>query len=348
MKLNDTFNEGLFSTLDRFAGTTKLSYPYKQKILDINDALDWYLGLAFEAGLGWEFDDINQTSPPIDSQSIVSGTNRYKFSAFTEKIINLIRLEILDSAGKGHALIPETFETLGAPTIGAASGQISGISSDTFQERYLNPASSGLPTHYIKYGDYIYLYPSPNYSLSSALKAYFNRPALKYSFISISSINTGSEVFTASSAHGFSAGDTVIFATDGTLPTGLTSVATAEDGTTYSQQYYVLSGSLTTTNFTVSTVAGGSAVNITDAQTSSNHSFIRTNGEPGINSMHHVALCRRASLSYRSLPANSGSQATLSALFAQVQKDEEMIRNYFALRDKDVKKRITGGYQNNH
>jgi hypothetical protein len=278
----------------------------------------------------------------------VSGTNRYKFSAFTEKIINLIRLEILDSSGVGQPLIPETFDTMGLPTIGATSGQISGFSSQTFQERYLNPSASGLPTHYIKFGDYVYLYPKPNYDKAGGLKAYFNRPALKYAFISISSINTGTEVFTASSAHGFSAGDTVIFATDGTLPTGLTSVATAEDGTTYSQQYYVLSGSLTSLNFTVGTTPSGSAVNISDAQTSSNHSFIRTNGEPGINSMHHVALCRRAALSYRSLPANSGSQATLSALFAQVQKDEEMIKGYFAGRTKDVRARLQSCPQNNH
>jgi hypothetical protein len=39
-------------------------------------------------------------------------------------------------AGKGHALIPETFETLGAPTIGAASGQISGTEKE--QEKNLH------------------------------------------------------------------------------------------------------------------------------------------------------------------------------------------------------------------
>lgn len=299
---------------------------------DLNDALDWYCALAFNAGSEWSFDDINQTSPPIDTQNIVSGTNRYKVGAFTEKIINLIKLEILDSNGVGQFLIPETFNSLGSIYPGNASGQLYPFSSQTFQERYLN-APSGVPTNYIKHGDFIYLWPKPNYSIASGLKAYFNRPAIRFSFIAISSINTGTETITAASAHGLSAGDTVIFETDGTIPTGLTA----------DTQYYVISAGLTTTDFRVSTTSGGSAVDITNAQTSSNHAFLRTNGEPGIPLMHHQALCRKAALTYLSY-INSPK---LGFLPAQVLSDERVISEYFSERGKDIRPRMVAQFQDN-
>jgi hypothetical protein len=60
------------------------------------------------------------------------------------------------------------------------------------------------------------------------------------------------ETFTASAAHGFVAGQNVVFA-GATLPTGITA------GTTY----YVIAAGLTATAFRVATTAAGSAVNIT-------------------------------------------------------------------------------------
>ena len=147
MKLSDTVNDGLVQTLNRLCGTTVNNYSFKAKTADINDALDWYFQLAFKADKRWSFDDINKTSPPIDTQDIVSGTNRYKFGSFTEKIINLIKLEILNSAGNGLALIPETFDDFGN-VLGIVSGQVSSSGSRSFDDLYVN-ADSGTPTHYV-------------------------------------------------------------------------------------------------------------------------------------------------------------------------------------------------------
>jgi hypothetical protein len=60
-------------------------------------------------------------------------------------------------------------------------------------------------------------------------------------------------------AHGYVAGQPVVFSTTGALPTGLTA------GTTY----YVISAGLTTDNFEVSTTVGGSAVNTSGSQSGS-------------------------------------------------------------------------------
>ena len=320
-------NDGLVQTLNRLCGATVNTYSFKAKMADLNDALDWYFLLAFKSGLGWEFDDINQTSPPIDTQDIVSGTNRYKIGSFTEKIINLIKLEVDNSAGTGLSLIPETLDSFGN-VLGNASGQISGAGNSSFDDLYVN-AASGTPTHYVKLGDYIYLRPKPNYSATAGLKAYFNRPASKFSFVAFTITIASPGVVTAT-AHGLSDGDTVILETDGALPTGLSA----------DTQYYVVNKA--TDTFQLSSTSGGSAINTTGSQ-SGNHSFLKTNKEPGIPSVHHIMLCRKAALTNLSY-INSPK---LGYLPQQVLKDEKDVETYFGNRDKDVRKRLSAVIQNN-
>lgn len=69
-------------------------------------------------------------------------------------------------------------------------------------------------------------------------------------------------VFT-SNGHGFTAGSTVVFATTGALPTGLTA------GTTY----YVISSGLTANAFQVSATLGGAAINTSGSQ-SGTHTIV--------------------------------------------------------------------------
>jgi len=128
-----------------------------------NFGLDWYYGIAFSMGKGWNYDDVNETSPPIDTQNIVSGNNRYKLGAFTEKVVGNIKIELLDEDANGVFLDVDTMEDLKD-------------NRETFQEKYVD-AGSGKPSKYIKYGDFIYLDKKPDYSESDGLLVYFNRPA---------------------------------------------------------------------------------------------------------------------------------------------------------------------------
>lgn len=67
-------------------------------------------------------------------------------------------------------------------------------------------------------------------------------------------VEASSDTFETRAAHGLSAGDRVeFFDVSGTLPTGLSA----------NTLYYVRSGGLTTSQFTISTTNGGSAVNVT-------------------------------------------------------------------------------------
>ena len=319
-KLSDTINDGLFQRLNSLCGTTTNTYPFKTKTADINDSLDWYCNLAFKADNNWNFDDIGETSPPIDTQNLVSGTNRYKISAFTEKIIKLIKLEVLDDNADGHFLIPETIEEL----------------EDSFESLYLNPNDTGTPTHYVKYGDFIYLRPTPNYSETSGLKAYFNRPANKFEFVTFTVTQASPAVFTAV-GHGLVAGDTVILETDGALLTGL-SVDT---------QYWVISTGLTNDAFELSTSKGGAAINTTSTQ-SGTHCFLKTNAEPGIVLVHQPMLVRKAASNYMEFNNTNGVyNAKLSLIMPQLVKDEEEIGDYYSSRDKDVRRRVSPTREDN-
>ena len=324
---------GLVQEMDRKCKSNADNYPLQDKAARLNDSLDRYLYLAFQADKRWNFDDINESSPPIDSQNIVSGTNRYKFSAFTEKIINLIRLEILDSNGKGLFLYPETINSFGFIESKNQTGRLNGASGDTFQALYID-APAGTPTHYIKYGDFTYLRPNPNYSESKALLAYFNRPASKFNFIRFTVTQASPAVFT-SVAHGFALNDTIVFETTGALLTGLVV------GTTY----YIITAGLTSDAFEVSATLGGSAVNTTGTQ-SGVHSFIKTNKSPGIPEIHHPYLARHASLPFlieKGLPSVNqikkliGSGNPRDPFYGG---DELAIDEHFSQRDKDVPKRI--------
>lgn len=305
----------------RICGANANTYTLRDIIARVNSALDRFCHLAFQSDGRWSFDDINESSPPLDKQNIVSGTNRYKFGSFTEKIINLIKLEALDADANGIELLPESFDSLGSGAVGF------GDSSRTFQELYID-ASSGTPYRYCKYGDFVYLRDNPNYSETDGLVAYFNRPASKFDFNTFTVTIDAPGVFTLA-AHGFAINDTVMLETDGALPTGL-AVDTV---------YYVVA-TVATNTFSVSATKGGTAITTSGSQ-SGVHYLVQTSKVPGIAEIYQPYLAKYASLPFlieKSLPQ-------VGAVASQIQIDEKAIEDYFTRRDKDtrniLKPRIT-------
>ena len=306
MKLyNAISKDSVIHEVFRICGANADTYPLRDIIARVNSALDRYFHLAFQADGHWSFDDINQSNPPIDTQSIVSGTNRYKFGTFTEKILGLIKLEILNSDGKGVSLTPESINDL----------------YDTFQELYLDTTNTGTPSHYCKFGDFVYLRPFPDYSKADGLKVYFNRPALKFDF-NVFTVTIASPGVLTLAAHGFVAGDTVLLETDGALPTGL-SVDTV---------YYVVE-TVTANTFSLALTKGGTAINTSGSQ-SGVHYLVQASKIPGIPTTHHPYLAKYASLPFlieKNLP-QMGSVST------QIVIDEKAITEFFAHRNKDERK----------
>ena len=311
MKLYDSISkDSIIHEVWRICGANANTYTLRDVIARVNSALDRFCHIAFQVDGRWSFDDINESSAPIDTQNI-SGTNEYKFSDFTEKIINLIKLTVLDGDAVEHSLTVESMDSLSQP----------------FTELY-DSSNTGTPTHYLKYGDFIYLRPYPDYSEANGLRAYFNRPASKFDFATFTLTIANPGVLTTA-AHGLSVNDTVMLETDGALPTGL-SVDTV---------YYVKTVPLATT-LTLAATLGGTAIETSGTQ-SGIHYFVETSKVPGIAEIYQPYLARYAALPFlieKSLPQ-------VNAVASQIQADEKAIEDYFARRDEDtrniLKPRIT-------
>lgn len=339
MKLYDILTKnGLINEVFRICSTNENVYQFRDVVSRLNDAINWYYTLAFLADERWNFDDINKTSPPIDTQNIVSGTNRYKMSDFTEKIFNLTKLEILDENGKGLELTPEVFGDYNYNVKGNASGRLNPFNEASFQELYID-APSGTPTNYIKYGDYIYLRPNPNYSEADGLIAYFDRVGSQFTFKEVTFTDANPAVFTCTS-HGLSAGDTVIFQTNGALSTNLTA------GTTY----YVIATGLTDDVFQVSATSGGSGIDTSGGGQSGIHAFIKTNTDLGIVPTHEIHLAKHASYPYLADKNSKRAESIASelGLFSRGQVGaEKEIMEHFAKRTRDMDNRFGIIQQNN-
>lgn len=121
-----------------------------------NNWFDFLLGYALALDKKFQWDDTNHTKLPQGTTNLVSGQSDYSFLTDEQgnRILDLLRLEIVDSNGTRHNL--ELID----------QAEISGALSTT----------TGLPTQYDKIADNIVrLYPTPNLSVTSGLIFYFQR-----------------------------------------------------------------------------------------------------------------------------------------------------------------------------
>lgn len=145
---------------------TSVTYPINDLTRRFNFALDRYFHLAFTADGRWKFDDRNQTDVPLETLNIVSGTNKYDMSTLTSELHELFRIEILGDNGKPlYAIEQDSFEA-----IASRGEQFANVYSTASEDQ-------GVPTKYLKWGDFLYLSPCPNYSETGGIKFYFNRKA---------------------------------------------------------------------------------------------------------------------------------------------------------------------------
>lgn len=139
------------------SGTTALLKTFTRHI---NKAQSEIWTWIFNAYGGWQFEDSNQTPPPNATQTLTSGTQDYSLPTGTHAVRGI---EVKDSAGTWHALAPLTEEEI---------RQRQAV-SEFFK-------TSSNPMYYTLTGDKVSLYPPPNYTLSNALKVYFDREMVAF------------------------------------------------------------------------------------------------------------------------------------------------------------------------
>lgn len=150
-------NQDCVSEVLQICNATTNSYSLANITRRFNGALDRFFTLAFQSDGRWSFDDMNQSTAPIETINLVSGTEKYALDTFTSEIINVLRVEMLDSTGQGVTLHP--------------------LDVDLIEYRSLPQYNSvaGTSRWYNKLGKYIYLYPKPNYNSTNGLTLYFER-----------------------------------------------------------------------------------------------------------------------------------------------------------------------------
>lgn len=259
--------ESIVDEINRICNTTNLTYLPKQKIARINSALDKYWFLAAEAAPQGILDDTSNSSAPIETQNLVSGTNAYKVTGFTNKVLQILRVSVLDSNGLELDLPYQDLED-----------------TEEFLNEYSTTLTTGIPQYWTKVGDYIYLTPTPNYSYTAGLRCYANRRLSQLSYVTFTTTIAAPGVATAT-AHGLVDGDAVLLFTDGALPTGLTAEQTV---------YYVDQQTVDTFKFCTTPGNVGSTYVTTSGSQSGTHKFVKISGEPGIPVTHHDYLARCA------------------------------------------------------
>ncbi len=156
MQWNPGDDTGIVDEINDICQSDDNSFPLKAKARRTNSALDRFFTLAFQADGRWSFDDINQTTAPLESINLVSGTEKYALDTFTSEIVKVLRVEILNPSGSS-LLLDE-------------------LDEDSIDQSLVTyNATSGTPSCYRLFGKYIYLYPKPSYNSTNGLSLYFSR-----------------------------------------------------------------------------------------------------------------------------------------------------------------------------
>ena len=295
MKLYEPISqESIFDEINDICGTTDQSYTNKQKVARVNEALDKYFFLAVQSAPQGTFDDTGNTSIPVETPDLVDGTNAYKLSSITNNILQILRVSVIDSNGEENDLIYEDFEDI-----------------KDFTERYSTDSEDrGDPEYWTKVGDYVYIYPCPNYAETSGLRLYVSRELNKFPYVTFTT-TFATDLFTTIAAHGLVADDGLVFVTDTTIPGGLTADTTV---------YYVIASGLTLDDFKVSTTLGGSTITLSSDGTG-NQKYVKVSGEPGIPVIHHDYLAQYAS--YKFMDADHPKFAKIRELLAIYEQEIE-------------------------
>lgn len=151
---------GIVEQTRSLMGVDSSQWPTQKIVNSANNYLDTVTGYAIGADRRFQFDDTNHTALPIGTTNLVANQADYSFLTDEQgnTILNLTRIDILDSDGLYRQLIP------------IDQAQLTGVALDEWFK------VNDKPLYYDKIADNIIrLYPTPATSVTSGLKFYFQR-----------------------------------------------------------------------------------------------------------------------------------------------------------------------------
>lgn len=154
-----TFSQ-ICDTIDDNCQTSSVTYPFKNKVLAINQALDKVFSLIFRSDGRWQFDDSNQSDYPIITTDLVSGQRDYSF--------------VSDQSGN---LILDIYKVMAKNSSTGSYIDLTPVDqqSDTSLSMTSGNNGTGVPTCYDKTANGIFLDLIPSYNSTDGLKVFINR-----------------------------------------------------------------------------------------------------------------------------------------------------------------------------
>ena len=161
LQFSDTINNlGIVQDITSITKATLTDYPIADRTRDINNAYSRAAYLIIMADGRMQWDDTNATDQPVTQTSLVSGQEDYNiFTAAPVALkdwLSIERVELKDEDGLWRLLQPIDKRNLGVAWA-----------------EYLK--TNNKPYYYEFFGTSLYLKPAPDYSLSNALRIYFQR-----------------------------------------------------------------------------------------------------------------------------------------------------------------------------
>lgn len=154
-----TLNQGIVEQVRSLMRVDSSQWPTSKIVASVNNYLDTVTGYAIGADRRFQWDDTNHTALPIGTTNLIANQSDYSFLTDQQgnSIIELERVEVLDSSGFYRQLIPVDMAQIGG----------------AIDERL---RTAGSPTSYDKIADNIVrLFPKPLTSVSAGIKFYFQR-----------------------------------------------------------------------------------------------------------------------------------------------------------------------------
>lgn len=152
-------NQDVVSEIKALCNADTNAYPLKDIARRANMALDRFFTLAFEADGRWVYDDPSNDSLPIQTINLVSGTQDYNLDDFTSEILDILRIEAANSSSVDQFVVLHRLDRANLHNI-------------ALSEYY---KTNGIPYKYDLVGEYIRLYPAPNYAATNGLRIYLAR-----------------------------------------------------------------------------------------------------------------------------------------------------------------------------
>ena len=154
MQFSDTtYNQGIVQEIDFYADSDPSIYAINDKTRNVNRWLDICVNDIIQSNNRWQWDDPNQTTLPSGTTQINANQNQYSFDSTW---LTVQRVDIQDSNGNWTKLNPIDNADIGGAV-------------EAFQ------TTPGVPQNFDVDGENIILYPTPSYTLASAMRVYFQR-----------------------------------------------------------------------------------------------------------------------------------------------------------------------------